>query len=311
MLYTVSHVLTFEDRLRKIQNRDYDAAVRAAWWDEVMVELPSSGRIERMEWLLSTFGIHELEDGTMKFDDLVTQAHEIENKDFGNALRVSRNQFEDDEAKFATEWASGMGAAMALHPQKLAAQLILNGKTWKGYDGLPYFHNAHPVNPFDDDAGTYSNIVTGKPLVSGGVVQPQNFADAVARAQTFNLPNGETRDITPFAVFHSPSLRYAARTVTGAKIISQTDNVLSDYDIRPITIPGLEVEPNVYYIAATEGGELSKPLIYQRREAFKMTTYDGISQAELSRTNRLEWHVRGRAAGAYGHPYLLIRVEPS
>lgn len=314
------HVLTTEDRLRKIQNTDYEAALKNATWDTWIGTLESTGRRERLEWLLSTASIEQLPENTMLFEDLVTQAHEIENVDFGKALKIKANQFKDDQFGFAADWAAGMGAAMALHPQKVGLQLLLAGEgaNAKAYDGVPFFSKLHPNNPLDASKGLYENLLTGAasgsypgalPLIVAGAPSPVNFARALAHVESFKLPNGEARALVAKYVLHPTALKYAARQVTGAKFIGATENVLTNYDVQPIHLPQLNAEPDAYYIVAEGTGQLGKPIIYQTREEFNMSSYDGYTTAQLAKLNELEWIVRGRKAGAYGHPFMIVKVK--
>lgn len=62
-------------------------------------------------------------------------------------------------------------------------------------------------------------------------------------------------------------------------------------------------------------------LLFMNRKPFKITYYsgdagsglgqDGVSQAQLDRMNQLEYHVQGRMAMQYGHPYGIYRIDAS
>lgn len=47
------------------------------------------------------------------------------------------------------------------------------------------------------------------------------------------------------------------------------------------------------------------------RRPYAMTSYDGLTQAELNRLNALEWQIRGRYAHTYGHPYQMVKFKVS
>jgi phage major head subunit gpT-like protein len=313
MLWTISHVLTVEDRLTKLMNNDYEIAAQNAWWDKLMTERPSTGRREIYEWLLTTAEIEDLPKGQMVYEELVTQAHEAENRDRGKGLKIPRNKWEDDDFKFAGEWAAQMGVAMALDPQYLAIDLLLGGETNKGYDKLPYFHAAHPVNPFDSSKGTLRNLVTDLSQIGGPAGAPElteeSFALGVAHMKTYTMPNGRNRNLKPKYLAVSPQREKLAITITGAKFIDATENVLTSYGIEPLVIPELAKEPKSWFLAAENGGTNQKPLIYQNRMEYQMTSYNGMTQAELNRLNELEWQIRGRKTALYGHPFQMIKFK--
>jgi len=314
MLWTARHVITFETRIRKLLNDDYRDALKRVWWPTVMGTRPSTGKHEIIEWLLNTAQIVELPKGQMQFDDLVTQAHEAVNIPRGGGLRIDRDKWEDDDAKFAAEWASQMGAEMAMSPQYECINLMKLGETGLAYDGRPFF-GLHLVNPFDEALGEYRTLITSLDQLDPTLpavapeLNPDTFALGVAHMKTFRMPNGRNRNMEPRYLVVPPQLEKMARTVTGAKVISATDNVLSDYHVEPLVIHELADDPRSWQLIAPGTGELGMPYIWQERRPYQMTSYDGINDAELARANYLEWHVRGRNAAIYGHPFRAVKFK--
>lgn len=314
MLWIVEYVLTTEDRLAKQMNNDYVAAAQNAWWDKLMTERPGTGRKEIIEWLLTTAEIEDLPKGQMIYDDLVTQAYEATARDRGKGFKISRNDWEDDEFKLAAEWAGQMGAAMALDPQYLAIDLLLGGEVLKGYDKLPYYDKNHKVNPYDDSKGVYPNLVTDIADIGGAAsgppeLTPENFALGVALMKSFKMPNGKNRNQRPKYLVTSPQNEKKALEVTGAKFIDATDNVLTTYQVEPLIINELSVEPKSWMLAAENGGTNQKPLICINRKEYEMNSYTGMTQAELNRANELEWQVRGRKTAVFGHPFQMVKFK--
>lgn len=245
----------------------------------------------------------------MRFDDLVTQAHEVEHNDRGAGLKISRNQWEDDEFAFAGDWAAQIGGAMAMDPQYAAVELLLAGKTAKAYDGKPFFAPDHPINPFVPSLGSYRNLVTDLAQIGGTSGAPklsdESLTLGVAHMKTFKMPNGHNRNVKPVVLVVSPKNEKLALELTSAGFIGATENVLRQFRIEPIVINELG-QSDEWGLAAIDGetpGLL--PFVRSERRAYAMTSYDGISQAELNRLNELEWHVRGRYGHTYGHPYQM------
>lgn len=272
-----------------------------------------SGKRQLFEWLLTTAQIYELAEGTMRYDDLVTQSHFLEHVNFGAGLRITRDQWEDDELEFAKDWTEQIGGAMALDPQYAAIKLIEEGETANGYDGVPFFSAAHPVNPFDASKGTYRNLVTdgtqmgltaGAPLLT-----KDTYAAGIAHLKKFKMPNGRNRNVKPALLVVPPQLEVQALELTSAGFLSATDNVLRNFKVDVIVVNDF-ADANDWYLAATNGetpGML--PIIRSEARPFGITSYADISEAELGRMNALEWQVRGRYGHAYGHPYQMVKFK--
>lgn len=301
-LLTVEHVLTTEDRLLKAEEGSYEEAVKNAYWDTFVCDRPGEGAKMRHEFLLETAGIKKLVAGKMEYSSLETKAMEIEHADFGDGLKISRNQFLDDQFAFAGDWAAQMGARAALHPQDLGIEVLKTNPI--GYDGVAFFSASHPL--FDAAGSTYTNVRTTSALTLA------NFVLACAQMESFRSPGGTSRGIKPKYLIVPPALRKEAYEITGAKQISATDNVVSNYGVTPVVAADLAGSTpggsdTTWYLTSTKPGTHTHPVIYSRREDFIMTSYEGVSQVELGRTNLLEWQFRGRAAAAPGLPYLAIR----
>jgi phage major head subunit gpT-like protein len=314
MLWTVNHVLSTEDRLEKLQSDAYALALRNAWWDRLVTVRPGTGKRQVFEWLLTTAQIYDLNPGSMRFDDLVTQAHELVHADRGAGLKISRNQWEDDEMAFAADWAKQIGGASALDPQYAAISLIQAGTSGLAYDGEPFFDAAHPINPFDAAIGTYRNLVTNDSQMGGSAATPNLSATsltlAVAHMKSFKMPNGKNRNLKPSLLVVPPQLEKTALELTSAGFIGATENVMRNYRIDVIVVNEFANEPTDWYLAAEEGETSGLlPIVRSERRPYALTSYDGISQAELNRLNELQWHLRGRYGHTYGHPYQMLRVE--
>ena len=312
MDWSIAHVMTVEDRLMKIANNDYEESLKNAWWDKLMRERPSTGRKEFLEFLLTTADIHLLDTGTMKYDELVRSFFEFTNQKKGTGLKVNRDQFDDNELGFVSDWAAQAGAAMALAPQYDAIDLIKAGETAICYDGKAFFATDHPINPFDPGLGSYSNLLTGLPLVdANGLVIPSNFNAAKAKMRSFVMPNGRNRNLLPTFVVVPPSLELAADQLTKGKFISATDNVIATANngVEKIVINELETSPSDWYIATSNSGTNMLPLMYANRRPYAINSYTGLTQAELNLRDELEWQIKGRNVAFYGHPFTMIKVK--
>ena len=139
---------------------------------------------------------------------------------------------------------TGWGALSAYYPQRLMAQIILNGDATDGsasaYDGVPYFAanttstpfpsvNGHPVNPFFPGYGGYANKLTstlsgsypGACPVDDSVtfdVAVNNLAKAIAYIAATSMPNGQDpRMLQAAHILHPPRMKVRVQQLTNAK----------------------------------------------------------------------------------------------
>jgi phage major head subunit gpT-like protein len=311
--------MTFQSNLSVKFSNGWNRTLKKLWWQLLAVTQQSNTLKEAYEWMLETAQIRSTgsKGAELEFEDLVAQSFEITNENFGDGLRLSRNSIEDNKYDRAAQWSAQVGSAAAFWPQRQLVTLIQNGKVGKSYDGAPFFSASHPVNPFDASLGNYSNLFTALPLTSA------NVAEAVSRISQIKHPGDAPRYLEPEILVVDPSKRLAALEITGAEVITDplnatqgapaTNMIKTGYSLgQPIVIPEFGNEPGVWYLGCkADQDALNGAFLYQERKPFELTSYVGATQADLDRLNVFEWHLRGRNAAAYGHPYLFFRCEPT
>ena len=196
---TPQFLFEYERRMRVNQERQYSKLVMAKnyWANKVLRPLKIEGRTERVTWLLETAMIRPIGpsgSGGMTFQNLVSATVEYTSFKHGHGIRVQRDQLEDldgDGLNQLMGWATQVGAQIGYYPQKLCAQLILNGANTDGsanaYDGLPFFmdntvgtgnanpgntySNGHYYNPYNAGLGGYYSWLHGAAVASSAGVQ--------------------------------------------------------------------------------------------------------------------------------------------
>lgn len=315
MLFIPQNVIDVTRRSRNIINDDYAKAYSQAkaaglmWSEDLFAELNSDGKAEILNWFLTTAQIEKGEVGFTKFQDLVAQSYVVENDVYGGAIRVTRDQFSDDDLKGVMKWASDMGILTAFFAQEQAAALLKNGKTLKGYDGVPFFSTNHPVNPMDATKGVFSNLLTGMALT------PTNVANAYKSIANLKTPNGKNRMLVPMGILHPTALLKEAKEAVNARLVANAagtagvENVISDYGLKAQEARECNDEPGAWYIVCRSMTQLGGALIKQTREAFSSNKFDGTTQADLDRDDAIQIKYRGRFGFAYGNPFEIIRCE--
>lgn len=252
---TPQFVMQYERRMRAITVSEYARRLKKLWWNKISRPFPIEGKTERVTWFLETMSIEPLGPtgtGKMTFESMVTQTAEYPTFKHGKGLVVQRDQFEDLDGTGLNQvavWSKGIGNETAYFPQRLMAQLILNGAATDGsanaYDGVPFFAkpaNPHFNNPYDQGAGatgtnSYANWLTGSSAPSGFAAYPgacpidesvttdtalTNMGKVIAYIASLKMPNNkDPRFLSPKYIVCAPRMAPRVRQLTNAKIIAQ------------------------------------------------------------------------------------------
>lgn len=326
---TQSFVTSFESEVQHRAQSAWGRVLKRLFWQRLAITQPSSTLTEIYEWQLSTAQIRNIGiDGAQRaYADLLSQQYSVTNNYFGEGLKLSRQKIEDNQYDLAAGWATDIGRAGAYHPQKQIVKLLKAGKTTRCYDGQFYFSAAHPYNPFNAAAGTYSNLYTVNAASAAFNLTASNLAEAYAIVEAIKMPDGKTpRMLEAKQLIVSPQKRLTAVELTGAKSITDplnsggnaaADNMLAsmaDYGFAPpIVAAELADDPFAWYllvpVESDEEAPMRGAMVYQEREPFKLSTYSDMTDAQLSRVKLFEWNYEGRSAAQYGDPFLLFRFE--
>lgn len=337
---TPSFLFDVERRMRIAASRDYDRMLAKMYWTKIAKEAPSTGRAERLIWLLDSAKIEYVSrlGGEVTFDDLISNTTEYEAKAATAGFKLNRFQLEDHDGggvQLAAAWARQIGAYAAYWPQKQVANAIKTNGT--GYDAVAFFSGSHPLNPFDSALGTYSNNFTAGSGAGAVPIDPTNAATAdvalanLAKAITYvganyKMPNGEDpRNIRITGLMFPTALTPRVAQLTDAKFIAQAASsgggaadvaaVIQKFGIgEPIEAPELGAafggSDTAYYLLA-EGmtSDDVGALTYVNREPFSIVYNGEMTDAQLARMNEVQWLTRGRNVVGYGHPYLMIKCN--
>jgi len=140
----------------------FNDAFRAAptYYAEIASIVNSDSRDETYGWLGEFPSLREW-IGDRHIKSLAAHSYNIRNKKFELTFSVSREDIEDDKYGTFSPLIGEMAYAAAGHPDELIFQILNNGFAEKGYDGVPFFSDAHPIEMNDSTAGTASNVTAG------------------------------------------------------------------------------------------------------------------------------------------------------
>lgn len=254
---TPSFLFEVERRLRNIEEFEFARMLssRVIWWNKVGRVSNIAGKSERVTWFLSSANIRQvtpadgsfIDAGDITFEQLVTQTAEYFPALHTDGFKISKFEVMalDGTGLDALQTImSGWGALSAYYPQRLMAQIILNGAATDGsanaYDGVPYFQgnatstpfpsvNGHPVNPFFPGYGGYATKLTGASSGSYPGACPiddtqtfdvavTNLAKALAYVAGIAMPNGQDpRMLQVAGILHPPRMKLRVQQLTNAR----------------------------------------------------------------------------------------------
>ena len=287
-------------------------------WTAFGLEVPSSGRSTLHAWLAQTAAfVREWKDGRA-LNEMGTLAWEIINRKWEISWKFSEEQIRDDESglvAMAIAMARAGGTKWAEHEDTLVAQTVQAGKTKACFDGQNFFATTHPTDPLGLLAGTFSNLLTVKPL---------NHANLITALQTirgYKLPDGSpwVGPATPIKLVVESTNLEPAKQIVGLPWLSTA----AAYGLAGANAPSMNVmqgavelvynpyfnnEPGVWYLAAENSGV--RPIIFQRRQGVETQELGPGSQIYF---DRKEYRIGqdARYEASYAHPQLMIRVEPT
>lgn len=292
---TPSFTMQYERRMRAITTQEYvrRLAKKNTWWNRIARQHTIEGKTERMTWFLETASIKPIGPsgaGVMPFESMVTQTAEYPTYKHGKGLLIQRDQFEDLDGtglNQAAVWSANIGNETAYYPQRLMAQLLLNGAATDGsanaYDGVPFFtppSAPHYNNPYDKGASasgtnSYANLLTSSAAPSGFPAYPgaldisdavtvdvalKNLGKAIAYIASLKMPNNQDpRFLSPKFIGCAPAMAPRLRELTNAKIIAQAAASGGG---------GADVE------ALIRGWELGEPIVMPELGASTSYSYD-------------------------------------
>ncbi len=336
MTILASFVNTFHENMKVITADNYKAMNNNTWWTSVAKTMKTKTKTEQLAWFLNTARIEVQQDGQTRFADLFMQQHEVTPDFAGVGFTLAKSDLEDVDVNLqskrqAAAWAKDVGVQAAYWPQRSVADAIKANPD--AYDGVSFFNDAHPLNPNDTAAGTFSNLfntATSKaaPIDSSVTVDVAltNLFDATTRVAEVKTSNGQDpRNLVVTGILHPPALTQRVAQLTEAEILpQQSAGGAGSADVKMLTSRfGLGSPIRAVELAASNGGSdtayylltseiMSDELgafVYVERDPFIMLHNNPTTDAELARTKVLEWHMDGRNTVSPGHPYMMFKCD--
>ena len=149
--------------------------------ESLIMRAPSNKGSEKYGWLGN---VREWTDernisGLEDFDYTIT------NTSYESTIKVDRDELEDDQIGAVNVRIRDLAKRAATHPTKLLMDLIANGATGLGFDGVPFFSASHVLGKI----AAQDNIVSGSGVTFATV--QADFRSARERMRGFTDDQGE------------------------------------------------------------------------------------------------------------------------
>ena len=324
MEFNIENVITTQEELIAVQVNKYDQLLSdpsLLWWDELSSDFTIAKRKRVLNWIQSIAILRKSAEGAShRYDDQVDASAELTSDSYEGALEVHNHEFADDELDHAASWARDIANYEALFWQVLTLELLAQGQTLNGYDGVPFFSTNHPVL-LNADEGVNKNLWAGYPLTPTGL--KALTADIKGTLKSHNLPNGYIR---PYRLWLNPQTEFAGAETLGAEIIGNLvadgingskSNLFAQQAFKNAFgwdggVRLMQDHPmgNTYYVECRVMGRspYETPFVRVLREMIQMRMYTKSDQVILGRSNKTEWQKDGRVAMRYGEPMCLHKV---
>jgi len=253
-------------------------------------------------------------------DPVIGRPFDIENEEFGNSASIPRTEADRDQTGLWKSYPSQLGERVADHPIKLLDQLIMDGETELGYDGVPIFSEDHEIGK----SGKQSNLFTSVDVGKLDVADPESptpeeavgaVLDVATRMLRYRDSAGEPMNATrrAFTVI-SPT-----NTLFGANVTATTANNLAGgqtnilpamkvngYSFDTIHRPRFPSDSKTFYVAITDHA-IRKPFVLQE-EIKPEVNFLGPGTEYYIENNKAKVTAYWRGAVAPAHTLMIAKA---
>lgn len=279
----------------------FSAIYRAGWnatrpkLVELATTVPSNTRTNTYGWMARLLKMRKW-DGPRVIQNLNTHAYQLENEPYELTVGVDRDDIEDDQLGVYNPLFEELGRQAQKWPDQVLKAVLQAGTTTNGFDGVPFFSTAHPLNP----AGNQSNNFSSTPLSAA------NFGVVRAAMSAYTGEDGEPLGVTPDTLIVPPALEDMANSIVTAEYGASGATNVQRGQARVVVVPELANEPATWYLADTSNA--IKGLVWQLRKAPQFVAKTDLTDDNVFFQKQFVWGVDARGVGGYGPWYLMARA---
>lgn len=290
MLLNAAAVEAAAAGFRALYNKSFE--VKKVFYEEFCIIVESTHAIEHHA---ISGGVAPMRQwsGDRQVQNLVQYLLSLENQDYELTVGVDRNHYEDDtlSAMLVSGDFASMGAAAKAAPDRLFADLLVNGFTDLGPDGVAFFSASHPT----EVGTTLSNTSTDALDATAFELGVDNF---------YNLTNAFGLEISPLddggelCLIVPPQLRSTARAIVELPTLSGGGDNPNFKLARLVVNPYLRAHATKWFLGISNGPR--KGMVHQWRRKPQMVVLNKPTDQNVFRDRQILHGVDGRWAMGYG-----------
>lgn len=286
-----------------------------SFYKQIATESPSEGRETHYAWMGRMPALRKW-IGERKLNNLQARGYVIVNDKFEDTISVPRENIEDDQIGVFQLNSDGLGRAAKVWPDQIMATLIEAGTTQLGFDGQPFFTNAHPIDMDNSASSTYQNNFanSGTGGSAAFALSATNYATMRAAMMNYVGEDNVKLGIVGDVLMVPPQLEATARQILHADFVAPTggfgmnaaqaqSNVFkgsADLLVNPFL-----TQADAWYLLCTK--RAIKPFVWQLRSAPEFTYLTKAEDANVFLRDEYLYGVRARGNAGFSLPFLAAR----
>lgn len=281
-------------------NRGFSKVFEKAYRDtpefgsRIAMTIPSTHGTEVHSFMKRILAMREWV-GPRLIDNLSNHEYVLTNKTYEKTIGVPVNDIEDDSLGVYDIKFQELARVAKKWPDQLLKTVLQNGTSGLGFDGQAFFSSTHDLDP----AGNQSNNFTSTALSATNV----NTVWSAMAAYTGE--DGEPLGVNGSLIVVPPQLRKTAKEIAAAEYVGGGNTNVQKGEFEVLVVPELANEATTWYLMDT--ATPVKPLIFQLRQAPKLTPKISDSDENVFNQDQYLWGAKARGVAGYGPWWLAAR----
>lgn len=289
--------------------RAFAQSERELWYQKLSTVVPANSKRVEMPFVISASGMREW-IGDRIVRQIETGSWSFLVKDFERTIGIKTTDLDDDLLGAYMPEIDGMGQAAAELPDRLAADVLINGESAAHpcYDGKALFATDHPINAISGGT-TFSNLYTSRALT------PTNFEYGMEQMRLQKGPDGKTLRTRGRVLAVGPQREGIARRILENQMVVETagdgatDNINRGRARLEVIDELDEVDSGTSWFLMDDSRPI-RPIILARRQAPRMVRQDRDEDDAVFSRRQLTYGVDCRWAAAPGMPQCILKFKP-
>jgi len=280
------------------------------YWDRYATLMPSGSTQTVHSWIEQQGGLVEYA-GARTVDNIIARDYTLRNKKFQKTIGLDVDRIADDTYGVFSTSVDALGTQAALWPDDVMTPMVEAGTSTVCWDGQYFFDTDHPVDIDDASKGTYSNNLVGASYDFATDPEGAYEKGCQALAEIVGA-DGRTHDTVPDLIMVAPRNRRKMLKLINAEMVKDGNAGVSNVfkgDIDGLVNTRLTTDPDAVYLMKASGP--IKPFLWQLRMAPDLVAKNAPTDDNVFFDDQVLYGTKGRGAGGYTFPWLVVRMKAS